>query len=171
MSTKAGDTWGAYERISGTTNRTLPEIHWAESPVQVGTKRYMRCLAQNKALTTRLVKCEKVMRNLHCMVLSKRPDPHRGTTINPRSIIAPVQNPMKNIQLKISGRQILLCTMTPHSQGLALSYEFIEKEEKSACVDLHLFHMWYLFPIFNLKALLQDYSFIISVWAIPKDIP
>lgn len=100
----------------------------------------MRCLAQNKALTTRLVKCEKVMRTLPYIVLSKRPDPHRDTTINPRSFIAPVQNPMKNIQLKISGRQILLCTMTPHSQGLALSYEFIEKEEKSACVDLHLFH-------------------------------
>lgn len=100
----------------------------------------MRCLAQNKALTTRLVKCEKVMRTLPYIVLSKRPDPHRDTTINPRSFIAPVQNPMKNIQLKIPGRQILLCTMTPHSQGLALSYEFIEKEEKSACVDLHLFH-------------------------------
>lgn len=70
------------------------------------------------------------MRNLQYLFLSKRPDPHRDTAINPRSIIAAIQNPTRNVQLEISGRQILLCPMTPHSQGLALSYELTEKRRK-----------------------------------------
>lgn len=139
MTTKDGNMWGAYERLGGTTKRTLPATYCAKSPGQVGTKRQVSCLAQNKALTTRLVKCEKMMRNLHHTVPSKGSDPCRDTTNIPRSIIAPVQNPVRNIQLQIFGRQILLCTMTPHSQGLALSYEFTEKEEKSACVEFTYF--------------------------------
>ena len=69
----------------------------------------MKCLAQNKAVNYWLIKYEKVMRNLHCPVHSKKLDPKRDTIINPRSITAPFQNLVKNTELKkTSGRQILL---------------------------------------------------------------
>lgn len=55
------------------------------------------------------MKYEKMMRNLHCPVHSKKLDPGRDTIINPRSIIGPFQNLVKNIELKtVSGRKIVL---------------------------------------------------------------